>query len=353
MSNTRVLVIDDSAFMRKMISDMINQAEGLEVIDTARNGKIGIEKVHKLKPDVVTLDIEMPVMDGLTALESIMEEYPTPVIMLSSLTQAGADSTIRALELGAIDFISKPSGAISLDIDKVAEDIVQKVASAASSNFTVLPKRKDTVHSQDNLRKLKKSLLYKKSIVAIGVSTGGPRALQMVLRELPKDFPAPIVIAQHMPPRFTKSLADRLDKLSDVKVKEAEHGDVLKPGTVYIAPGGTHLTVDSSKTSLTLSVDDRTPSFMGHKPSVNYLFQSLAEIKNTNKVLLVLTGMGNDGTEGAKKLKSADPSTLIVAESNKSATIFGMPRSIIEHVGADYISSIEQMTETLNEIVNP
>lgn len=355
MSEIKVLVVDDSAFMRKMISDMINETKDMSVIDTARNGLDALEKIKKLKPDVVTLDVEMPVLDGISSLRKIMEEQPVPVIMLSSLTTKGASSSIQAMEYGAVDFVSKPSGSISLDIEEIKQELIQKIRMAKTAN---LNKNNLTTYKVDsNQLETKKYLnvtqfpfLHKQTVVAVGVSTGGPRALQQLLSHLDKDFNAPILIVQHMPKKFTKTLAERLDKLSPLRVKEAEDGEILTPKTAYIAPGDHHMKIRRIGSSLAISLDQTEPE-KGHRPSVNVLFRSVAEIKNLNKIAVVLTGMGDDGTKGVKVLKEKDRSSIILAESKQSAVIYGMPRSVIEKVGANFIVHIDEMAETLTQIV--
>ncbi|MGM8214488.1 protein-glutamate methylesterase/protein-glutamine glutaminase [Bacillaceae bacterium W0354] len=353
MSDIKVLVIDDSAFMRKMISEMINQADGMQVIGTARNGLDGIEKIKTLKPDVVTLDVEMPILDGISALGRIMEESPLPVIMLSSLTTKGAKSTIQAIEYGAVDFISKPSGAISLNIEDVKTELINKINMAKTANIFKNNLKRDVNIEQvttGNKKSITQNLIHKKTVVAIGVSTGGPKALQQVLTKFDKNFSAPILIVQHMPAKFTKTLAERLDRLTNIRVKEASDGELLMNGTAYIAPGDYHMNIKRIGTSLAISLDQSEPQ-KGHRPSVNKLFESLANVRDVNKVAVVLTGMGSDGTDGAKQLKKIDKKSILIAESNQSAVIYGMPKSIIENVGADLVVTIDDMAKTITEIV--
>ncbi|NLB88230.1 MAG: chemotaxis-specific protein-glutamate methyltransferase CheB, partial [Syntrophomonadaceae bacterium] len=246
MPVTRVLVVDDSAFMRKVISDIINNDPELEVVGRARDGLDAIKKIKELKPDVVTMDIEMPGMDGLSALAKIMEECPVPIIMLSSLTKSGAEQTVKALSLGAVDFIPKPSGQISLDIDKVKDEIISKIKIVAGTkqklkNFNIISQ-----YVEDKATKGNKNIDSRRSLenlVVIGTSTGGPKALHQVIPKLPSSINAAILIVQHMPPGFTRSLAERLDSISQVKVKEAENNELIVPGCAYIAPGDYHLTV--------------------------------------------------------------------------------------------------------------
>lgn len=317
MKEIRVLVVDDSAFMRKMLTNIIESDYRLKVVGTARNGKEALVKAANLTPDVMTLDIEMPLMDGIAVLEHLMKQKPLPVIMVSSLTQKSADMTVKALELGAVDFIAKPSGSISLDIDKVSKDIVNKVIAAASSNLLIT--------SNDMVKKKEKNI-PEKSIVAIGTSTGGPKALQQVLPLLPSTFPCPIVIVQHMPAGFTRSLAQRLDALSSITVKEAQNGEPLKKGTAYIAPGGFLFKIKQSGQRIFCQVTDEmveTP----HCPSVDALFASLADLENSKIVAVIMTGMGADGTDGLKKLKKNKSDTYAISESRRTSVVYGMPQS--------------------------
>lgn len=350
MATVKVLVVDDSAFMRKMITDMVNQDKQLTVIGTARNGLDGIEKIKKLKPDVVTMDVEMPEMDGISALKIIMEEFPVPVIMLSSLTKDGTRATIQAIENGAVDFISKPSGAISLDIAKVQQELVTKIKLAMTANISrKLIKQTSTTNNNDQLTE--PTFIHKQTVVAIGVSTGGPRALQQILKDIPQDFPAPILIVQHMPKSFTKLLADRLNRLCSIEVSEAENGEILSPGRAYIAPGDFHMEIKKIGSALAIQLEQSPPK-KGHRPSVDNLLQSLAHINNVNKVAVILTGMGSDGTEGAKYLRNKDKHTYIIAESQETAVIYGMPKSIIENVGANLVLPIDEIAEKLQWIMN-
>ncbi|TCT26752.1 two-component system chemotaxis response regulator CheB [Melghiribacillus thermohalophilus] len=349
MNRIKVLVVDDSAFMRKMISDILNSDPFIEVIGTARNGKDGIDKMEKLSPDVITLDIEMPIMDGLTALKNIMDRNPLPVVMLSSLTQEGAETTLKALQFGAVDFIQKPSGPISLDIEKIKESIVRKVREAASANIASMSKGNELTEPPSPLPltvQTKANKENRKTIVAIGVSTGGPRALQQVLTQLPADFPAPLVIVQHMPPKFTKSLAERLDKLSAITIKEAEHGELLQKGTAYIAPGDFHMKVKKIGMSLAANITKDQP-IRGHRPSVDALFESISTLHGYKKILVVLTGMGSDGTHGMQVVKQEDPGTIAIAEASETSVVFGMPKSAIQTGLVNQVSPIQDISQSI------
>lgn len=342
MKKVRAIVIDDSAFMRRVISDILDSDPRIEVVAVARNGEDGLNKVKQLSPDVVTLDVHMPKMDGMQALQRIMNEHPVPVVMLSSVTKAGADKTIQAISSGAVDFIMKPSGAISLDIRDVEEEIRKKVILASTVKVTTQKSSEENIQATRTVPIIDRKKRYRKSIVAIGTSTGGPKALQKVLMELPKVTQAPIVIVQHMPPGFTKSLADRLNSICAISVKEAVHGEILQSGTAYIAPGGFHMQVENVGMSLAVALDKSSP-LKGHRPSVNNLFSSLQHIKNYNKITCILTGMGDDGTEGLQQLRLLDPSTISLAESAETAIVYGMPKAAVNAGLIDYEISLQEI----------
>ncbi len=353
MRGIRVLVIDDSAFMRKMISDILEKDTRLTVIGTARNGEDGLRKIRELSPDVVTLDIEMPIMDGLECLQNIMSNNPLPVVMLSSLTAEGAASTIKAMEYGAIDFIQKPSGAISLDIETIKEEITDKVYGASNVNVEqVIDDRQEKTETIPYTPK-KTALRQQKSLkklIAIGTSTGGPRALQKVLMQLPEDLPAPVLIVQHMPQGFTKSLANRLNTLCQVQVKEAENGEVLQKGTVYVAPGDFHMTVRSVGMSLAIQLS-QTPYRLGHRPSVDVMFESLQGLANYETYAIVLTGMGSDGAKGLETLKAGVNSVISIAESSESSVVYGMPKAAFQTNKVDYIVHLNEVSNTVMKLI--
>lgn len=350
MEKVRVLVIDDSAFMRKMITDILNSDERIKVIDTARNGKDGIEKIKKLKPDVVTMDITMPILDGISALKEIMTTMPLPVIMLSSKSDHGTEHTIKAIENGAVDFIMKPSGEISLNIETIKGEIISKVI--AAKDVVIQPARsgKDNP-SMTSLRfdspPLREARDY--ALIAIGTSTGGPRALQRVISDLPRDFKTPILIVQHMPPHFTKSLAERLNQLTSLQVKEAEDGDVIQARSIYIAPGDFHMVVEKSGMDYRLKLT-KDPPVNNHRPSVDALFFSLAKHENLNKTAVVLTGMGSDGASGICKIKQADKQAFIISESEESSVIYGMPKAAYETGVVDQVLPLYQVGSFLGKI---
>ncbi|MFY0542770.1 protein-glutamate methylesterase/protein-glutamine glutaminase [Brevibacillus sp. H7] len=374
MEKIRVLVVDDSAFMRKVISDILTSDPAIEVIDRARNGLECMEKVKQLDPDVVTLDIEMPVMNGLEALEQLMLQTPVPVVMLSSLTKEGADATIRALEYGAIDFVTKPSGPISLDINKVADGIIERVKAAAQMKgrlkrhtlFNRLqmhkrpaPKSPPVANESrpavsghppsPTIRETRTNGSLQK-LVALGTSTGGPKALQTVLSAIPDTFPAPIVIVQHMPAGFTKSLAQRLDSLSAIRVTEVTDGQLIEPGTAYIAPGGYHFEVHQVNGQLRAHLHLQDPR-SGHRPSVDVLFESVSRLTNVDKWAIIMTGMGNDGTKGLKQMKETGRVTSII-EDESTCVVYGMPRAAIQAGLADNVVPLDKIAEKLCMLLN-
>jgi two-component system chemotaxis response regulator CheB len=331
-----VLVVDDSAFMRKVIGDMIGTLEHFRVCGTARNGVDAIEKVHALDPDIVTLDIEMPELDGLQTLGYIMSETPRPVVMLSAAESVnGIDATIRALELGAVDFIRKPSGAVSLDIERVKDRLHDALRAAAQVNLGgagVLARLATRMRPHIGAAKGGARIC-----VAIAASTGGPRALSEIIPVLPRELPAAVVVAQHMPTGFTRSLAARLDSLSHMPVCEAEHHMMLQAGTVYIAPGGQHMRVDlhADRPRIVL---DQTPPVWGVRPAADPLFRSVAEVFGETSVGVVLTGMGRDGAEGLFAIRHAGGGAIV--QDKATATINGMPHAAIELAGADRVEPL-------------
>jgi two-component system chemotaxis response regulator CheB len=354
MKPIKVLVVDDSALMRRIISDIFKSDPEILVVGTAKNGQEAINFIPVLQPDVITLDIEMPVLNGLEALPMIWRKYKIPTIMLSSLTQDGAEATIKALELGAFDFVGKPSGSISLDLAKVGQELIGKVKAAAKKDqvmqstkyFKPFPK---TAPASRPATTAPKPLDGKRveEIIAIGTSTGGPRALQVVLTHLPEDLPAAVVIVQHMPAGFTKSLATRLDQLCRVRVHEAEDGQRLETGHVYIAPGDYHMRiVEQGVGSYTIRLNQEPP-LGGHRPSVDVMFDSISELKIPRIRAAILTGMGGDGSNGMVKIKARGAMTI--AESQESCVVFGMPRMAIAKGCVDVVVPLDRIADELTK----
>lgn len=322
----KILIVDDSAFMRKLLSDLFSAESDFVVVGTARNGKEAVDKVKQLKPDVITMDVEMPIMSGLQALEIIMKEIPTPVVMLSSLTSAGAKATLIALELGAVDFVAKTTGVIS-NIAGISNEIVAKGRAAIKANVSQLSKIKVELPSMTSLSSQSLIPSNGERILAIGTSTGGPRALQEIITRLPGNLPCGAVIVQHMPPGFTRSLAERLNSLSSLTVKEAEHNDIILPGLVLIAPGDYHMIVEREGNKKVVKLN-QSPPIGGHRPAVDPMMDSVAKVYGKQSVGVILTGMGHDGAKGIQAIKEQGGYTI--AEDQSTAVVFGMPKSAIE-----------------------
>lgn len=369
MAPYNILVVDDSVFMRKIVSDLISENPQYNIIGTAKNGQEAIDQVKLLKPDAVTMDIEMPVMNGLDALQRIMAEHPTPVIMLSSLTEEGASETIKALEWGAVDFIRKPSGSISLDLYKVKQLLHEKLQMAVRTKLrtfqpiqqapivptltksTQLPTRAVPRMPEGKISSNPGSTHFD-HLVAIGTSTGGPRALHQVISNIPAGFPAPILIVQHMPPNFTKSLAQRLNDISHIQVVEAAEGDVLKTATAYVAPGGWHMVVykDVNRTyRIRLTKEDPRS---GHRPSVDVMFESLLGLSELKRHIVLMTGMGSDGARGMLSLRQSGVQTTI-AESEETCVVYGMPRAAVEMQAAMHVLPQHVIAARLAQCVLP
>ena len=355
----RVLIVDDSAFMRRLLTEMIKGFPGFEVAGIAKNGAEAVEQVNMLKPDVVTLDVEMPIMDGLQALNEIMRTYPTPVVMVSSLTQEGADATIQALLLGAVDFIGKPTGSISLELVQKQEELQAKLKAAASSrrsvrkwgvespSATTVSKPAVTKAPRLPSRQGSKSIT---SICAIGTSTGGPKALETVIRSLPEELDVPIVIVQHMPAKFTASLAQRLNQLSKVHVMEASHHQRLEPGCVYIAPGGKHMEIIAAGMSDFRIMIQEQNAVNGHRPSVEVMFDSVTRLKGLHKTYVIMTGMGADGAKAMQRAKQSNPLAVTVGEAESTCIVYGMPRAAAELKCVDHVLPLQQISRKLLDI---
>lgn len=343
-----VLVVDDSAFLRKIVSDIIDKEPDMRVIAIARDGEDAIEKVKKLKPDVVTMDIEMPKLNGNDALKEIMQSTPTKVIMLSSLSTNGAEITMECLSYGAFDFIEKPSIKPNASFDDMRRELIEKIRASKyvdvaslipkSYNFSRREKEKfkveNTEEKNTNTKAVHKNIDSSDKLLLIASSTGGPRSLEKVIEPLPEKIGCPAIVVQHMPPGFTKSLADRLNKSSNLHVKEAEDGEVLRKDTVYIAPGNFHLGLkrQGTQTKLYLSHEDKINNV---RPAADYTFNLAADIYGKNIICAVLTGMGRDGTEGATKIKNMGGK--IIAESKETSVVYGMPKAVVDKGIADYI----------------
>jgi two-component system chemotaxis response regulator CheB len=353
----RVLVVDDSAFFRKRIMEILKADVEVEVVGGAANGREAVDMVTELKPDVVTMDIEMPVMDGISAVREIMSKSPTPVLMFSSLTHEGAKATLDALDAGAMDFLPKKFEDIASNRDEAISQFRQrvrllgrrraaavarpalKVAGGGGAGF-VAASGSTRPSARPNPR------LSDYQLLIIGASTGGPVALQKILSRLPANFPLPVVVVQHMPATFTATFAQRLNDLCKLNVKEAEDGDELKAGCAYIAPGGRQLTIQRNVGRARIVVRDSNPS-MFYKPCVDLAFDSVAAAYRNDVLAIVLTGMGADGCEGARKLKRNG--AAIWAQDEASCVVYGMPAAIVNAGLADHVLSVDDIARVLSQ----
>lgn len=337
--------------MRKSLSIMLESDPEIKVIGTARNGLEGYELAVKEKPDIVTLDIEMPVMDGLTCLRKIMQDAPTSVLMVSSLTTEGAESTMKALEYGAVDFIPKGMSHVHIGIIDVKQDLINKVREIYKQK--TLQKKFEKIKTKST-KNISSSPVVNTKIpshgfkaVALGVSTGGPLSLQKVIPFIAENFMLPLFIVQHMPPKFTKLLADRLNSLSKVNVKEAENNEIVKNGTVYIAPGGYHMTVEKNGSGNKIKIAEK-PSETLHRPSVDIMFNSVINVYGKGTLGIIMTGMGKDGSESIKELKSLGG--YCVAQDEATCVVYGMPRAVVENGTADAILPLDKISEIINQV---
>ncbi|TBV16265.1 protein-glutamate methylesterase/protein-glutamine glutaminase [Stutzerimonas kirkiae] len=364
----KVLVVDDSGFFRRRVTEILSSDPQIQVVGTANNGREAVERTQALKPDVITMDYEMPMMDGITAVRQIMQTCPTPVLMFSSLTHEGARVTLDALDAGAVDYLPKNFEDISRNPEKVKQMLCEKVLTVSRSNrryngfsgtsivSAPRPAARPVAGSSPGASRTQQAATAAPApatsaapkrkayrLVAIGTSTGGPVALQRVLTQLPGNFPAPIVLIQHMPAAFTRAFAERLDKLCRISVKEAEDGDVLRPGLALLAPGGKQMMVDGRGSVRILPGDDR----LNYKPCVDITFGSAAKAFNDKVLAVVLTGMGADGREGARLLKQAG--SQIWAQDEASCVIYGMPMAIVKAGLDDAVYSLDDIGRYLGE----
>lgn len=339
MAKIRVLTIDDSALMRQVLATLLSKDPGIDVIGSAPDPFIAREKIKALNPDVLTLDVEMPKMDGLTFLEKLMRGHPMPVVMVSSLTEAGCQTTLRALELGAVDFIAKPKIDLREGMEEMAQDLIAKVKAAAIAK--VRGQGGDSGVGGKGVVSLLTSSMIKTTdtIIAIGSSTGGTEAVKDVLMALPPNTP-PIVITQHMPERFTKTWADRMNSLCRISVKEAEDGDSVLPGHALVAPGSYHMTLVRSGARYTVRIN-QDPPVNRHRPSVDVMFASVAQYAGANAVGVILTGMGGDGAKEMLTMKQAGAFTI--AQDEASCVVFGMPKEAIKLGGVDKVLPLTEI----------
>ncbi|MDP9267481.1 MAG: chemotaxis response regulator protein-glutamate methylesterase [Acidobacteriota bacterium] len=342
----RVLVVDDSALMRKLIPQILERDGTIQVVGTAMDGSFGLKKIDELKPQVITLDLEMPRMDGIEMLREITKRHRIPVIVVSAHTTQGASATFKALALGAFDFVAKPKDAASAHMEDIATELITKIKTAAQTKMPATPRFEVPV--LPTLRRFPKGQgkphASPSRIVAIGISTGGPNALQYVLSQLPGDFPGSIVVVQHMPEGFTELFARRLDECCAIEVKEAQSGDMLVAGRALICPGNRHLKVRRMPLGniAVLSDEERVN---GHRPSVDILYRSVAQEFGKEAIGVIMTGMGEDGADALGAVKAAGG--LTIAQSEESCVVFGMPKAAIERGHAIRVVPLDMMANTL------
>lgn len=344
LNKVRVLVVDDSALMRKLIPQMIETDGSIEVVGTAMDGNFCLKKIEELHPNVVTLDLQMPGMNGIDTLKEIMRRHPLPVIVVSSHSVEGASITFKALGLGAFDFVTKPQDATA-HMTEASRELIAKIKVAAESK----PVRPGISTTSPRAEKPSpaRNALPPTRIVAIGISTGGPQALEYLLQQLPPDFPGSIAIVQHMPEGFTDMFARRLDELCALRVKEAQSGDVLQAGRVLICPGSRHMAVKRLPTSDVIVLND-DPPVNGHRPSVDVLFRSVAAEYGRSAAAILMTGMGDDGAEGLGAVRKAGGMTI--AQSEESCVVFGMPKAAIERGYATRVVPLDVLSATIQAL---
>lgn len=338
----KVLIVDDSPLIRALLTEILQQAGDIKVVGAAEDPLHARELIKALNPDVITLDVEMPKMDGISFLKNLMRLRPMPVVMVSTLTQEGAPTTLEALELGAVDFVAKPTKNVTRELHAYAEILHDKIRAAAQAKIRAYHPPQAANHA--NKVNSPEALVFNPSaLVAIGASTGGTEAIKEVLIRLPAHFP-PVVITQHIPPVFSTSFAERMDRVSKMNVKEAADGDVLQVGCVYIAPGDYHLKLEKVGTRLVCRLD-QGPPINRHRPAVDALFDSIVDIAGARTTAVVLTGMGADGAKGLLNLKQAGAKTF--AQDEKTSVVWGMPRAAMELGAADKAVPLEQVADVL------
>lgn len=345
-SRIRVLVVDDSALMRQVLGNLLARDPSIEVVGAASDPYVARDKIRALRPDVLTLDVEMPRMDGLSFLEKLMRAHPMPVVMVSSLTEAGCDTTLRALELGAVEFVTKPKLDLRERLPEVAGEVIAKIKAAAIAKLQPRAAAPARAAARPAPAARTAMLRTTQQIVAVGASTGGTEALRELLTELPADCPA-VVVVQHMPEKFTRAFADRLDGLCTVRVKEAEEGDRVLPGHVLIAPGSHHMRLarEGATYLVRLSTD---PPVNQHRPSVDALFHSCADAAGANAVGILMTGMGDDGARGLLAMRSAGARTL--AQDEATSVVFGMPKAAVDLGAAERVLPLGRLAEAALEL---
>ena len=342
-----VLIVDDSAFMRKVLKDIMESAGDIRVLGTAGDGAAALEKVRELNPDVITLDVEMPGMDGMTCLRELQKITDAPVIIVSGLNRDGERATIEALAAGAVDLITKPTALFDIEGEEKRNEIIEKIRMTKGIRRKAGGKDavKDETFPAGGGHEGRKSGLLK-TLIAIGTSTGGPRALQEVLPYIPGNIPAAVLIVQHMPPGFTKSLADRLNTLSGLYVKEAEEGEAVKPGYSYVAPGDYHMKVVKSPEGALKIKLTREALVNGHRPAVDVMMDSIAETGFPDVVGVIMTGMGADGSKGIVNIKKANKG-YIISQDEKSCVVYGMPKAAAKTGVVDEVVPLKKIAEVI------
>lgn len=346
----KVLIVDDSAVVRKILSAGLSKDHEIEVVGTAADPFIARDKIINLKPDVITLDVEMPQMDGISFLQRLMTYYPLPVIMVSSLTQAGCETTLKALEVGALDFVAKPSLDVSHTLDEIVTELAEKIKESANVKVRKKEYFKNTVSKNTTRQTATNHALINSThkIIAIGASTGGTEALKEVLVQMPPNAPG-ILIVQHMPQLFTKSFADRLNSLCSLEVREAKDGDSIIPGLALIAPGNYHMELRRNGARYYVTTNQEPP-VRRHRPSVEVLFESVFKYAGANAVGVIMTGMGDDGANGLLKMKGAGAKT--VAQDEASCVVFGMPKEAIKLGAVDTVVPLNKISPTILSLLN-
>lgn len=339
----KVLVVDDSALVRNLLSEIVRDSPGMLLVGAAPDAYVARDMVNQFSPDVITLDIEMPRMDGLAFLEKLMAARPTPVVMISTLTEEGAEATLRALELGAVDFIPKPKLGVSSGIREYAEIIVEKIRAAAQVKVKPLIKKHRPEITEDQKILNPAGLQSTEKIIAIGASTGGTEAIKDLLIQLPAAVPG-IVMTQHMPPGFTRTYAERLNKTTRLHVVEAKGGERILPGHAFLAPGGYHLVVVRSGADYRVKLSDAEPVHR-HRPAVDVMMESVAEVGGKNVIGVLLTGMGKDGAKGMLDIRNRGGYTI--AQDEASCVVYGMPKEAVAVGGVDQIVALDKMGQVL------
>lgn len=337
----KVLVVDDSSFFRRRITEFLSSNPNIDVIGKAVDGLDGVEKANKLNPDVITMDIEMPRLDGISAVKKIRETKSTPILMFSSLTHDGAKATFEAIDAGASDFLPKKFEDIATERSEAIKTLCERIISLAKTNSTRVESK---IKIPSALKKLSTSSSKGYQLAVIGASTGGPAAVEKVLKTLPADYSLPVLLVQHMPASFTGAFAERLDKLCAIKVKEAENGDALQAGTAYIAPGGKQMCLEQQGRSNIIKIEEATTDSI-YKPCVDITFNSIAERYSGRVLAIVLTGMGSDGCKGARLLR--EKGATVWAQDEASCVVYGMPLAVVKENLVDKVMSVDEIGMSL------